>query len=256
MGRKKVCVITGATGGIGRALSRKFGEEGFSLLLAGRSEEKLSALRSELSNFDVELCSYDALKGDEARIVYKALEAFGRIDVLINAAGVGIYESFVDISEEDLRAVFEVNFFSPWRLTKEALKHMERGSSIINISSITARLPVPFMGGYGASKSALSSVMESLRAELLERGIRVLNVEAGRIKTDFPEKTLGKLVHPPLGKREDPYAFAQAVYSAYVKGKRTLIWPLRYRFFALLRSVFPKLYDAKLYRAWKKTNEL
>lgn len=253
---RKACVITGATGGIGRALAFKFGEEGFPLLLAGRSEEKLLSLKRELQGMDVETCVYDALEGNERKVVDRAIEIFGGIDVLINGAGIGIYEGFSEMTEKDLRTVFEVNFFSAWRLTKEALKCMERGSSIINISSITARLPVPFMGGYGASKSALSSIMESLRAELLERGINVLNVEAGRIRTEFPEKVLGSLVHPPLGKREDPSYFAQAVYKAYLKGKRNLIWPPRYRLFIILRSLFPRLYDAKLYKAWKEVNGL
>lgn len=255
-GDLKVCIITGATGGIGRALSLKFGREGFSLLLCGRSEDKLLSLKGELSGVKVEYCVYDALEGNEAKVVEKALDSFGRIDVLINGAGVGIYESFISMKEEELRYVFEVNFFSPFRLTKEALKYMGRGSSIINISSITAHLPVPFMGGYGASKSALSSIMESLRGELIERGINILNVEAGRIKTDFPDKTLGSLKHPPLGKREDPSLFAEAVYRAYLRRKRSLIWPPRYKFFIVLRSLFPSLYDKRLYMVWKETNKL
>lgn len=255
-GDLKVCVITGATGGIGRALSLKFGKEGFSLLICGRSKDKLLSLKSELSEIEVEYCVYDALERNEKEIVERAINSFGRIDVLINAAGVGIYESFASMREEDLRYVFEVNFFSPFRLTKEALKYMERGGSIINISSITARLPVPFMGGYGASKSALSSIMESLRGELIEKGINVLNVEAGRIKTEFPEKTLGSLRHPPLGKREDPALFAEAVYKAYLERKRTLVWPSRYKLYIILRSIFPSIYDKKLYGAWKETNKL
>ncbi|MBC7330929.1 MAG: SDR family oxidoreductase [Synergistetes bacterium] len=252
----KVCIITGATGGIGRALSLKFAEEGFSLLLCGRSKEKLRLLERELGWAKVEVCIYDALKRNEVEVVRKALNSFGKIDVLINGAGVGIYEGFEDMSEEDLRYVFEVNFFSPFRLTKEALRHMKNGGTIINISSITARLPVPFMGGYGASKSALSSIMESLRAELVERDINVLNVEAGRIKTEFTERTLGSLRHPPLGRREDPSLFAKAVYDAYLKRKRVLVWPFRYNLFVVLRALFPNLYDRKLYEAWKRENEL
>ncbi|MCS7232690.1 MAG: SDR family NAD(P)-dependent oxidoreductase [Synergistetes bacterium] len=251
----RVCIITGATGGIGKALSLKFGKGGFSLLLCGRSEEKLLSLKEELSEVKVECCFYDALIGNEKEIVERALDIFGKIDLLINAAGLGIYESFSSMEEKDLRQVFEVNFFSPFRLTKEALKYMVRGGTIINISSITARLPVPFMGGYGASKAALSSIMESLRAELVERDINVLNVEAGRIKTDFTEKTLGSLKHPPIGKREDPSLFAEAVYKAYLKRKRVLIWPRRYRIFLFLRALFPNFYDKKLYKAWKEVNK-
>ncbi len=254
---REVCIITGATGGIGRALSEKFGREGFALLLAGRSAEKLSQLRDELSQIKVEadVCAYDALSREERVVVEKALDIFGRIDVLINNAGIGMYESFINMSEEDLKKVFEVNFFSPWRMTRDALGYMEEGSWIINISSITVHLPVPFMGGYGASKSALSSIMESLRAELVERKIGVLNVEAGRIRTDFPENTLGSLKHPPIGKREDPVRFADVVYKAYLRKKRRLIWPSRYRFYMLVRKLLPSLYDRKLYRSWKEFNE-
>ncbi|MCD6362576.1 MAG: SDR family oxidoreductase [Synergistetes bacterium] len=253
--KPRVCIVTGATGGIGRALSKKFKDEGFSLLIAGRSERKLALLKEKLSSAEVETCVYDALQGNERIVVERALDAFGQIDVLINNAGIGIYESFERMREEDLRKVFEVNFFSPWRMTREALKYMGEGSWIINISSITAYLPVPFMGGYGASKSALSSMMESLRGELIERGISVLNVEAGRIKTDFPENTLGTMKHPPLGEREDPVKFVNAVYRAYLGGKRKLIWPPRYRFYILLRKLFPSLYDRKLYKRWKEFNE-
>ncbi len=254
---QEVCIITGATGGIGRALSQKFGKEGFALLLAGRSAEKLSQLKDELSRIKVEadVCAYDALSREERVVVEKALDIFGRIDILINNAGIGIYESFVNMSEEDLRKVFEVNFFSPWRMTREALGYMGEGGWIINISSIAVHLPVPFMGGYGASKSALSSIMESLRAELVERKIGVLNVEAGRIRTDFPENTLGSLRHPPIGRREDPVRFADAVYRAYLKRKRRLIWPSRYEFYILFRKFFPSFYDQRLYRTWKEFNE-
>ena len=115
------------------------------------------------------------------------IEAYGRIDVLVNNAGYGLWGPVQSFSMEELQSQFETNFFGAFRMIKAVLPSMTSAGSgtIINVSSVEGRLVTPFSGGYAASKFALEGLSEALRYELWRQGIRVAVVEPGLFATDF-----------------------------------------------------------------------
>ena len=125
--------------------------------------------------------------GSVAGVVREVLERSGRIDVLVNNAGVGIAGAAEESSIEQARALFETNVFGSIRMTRAVLPHMrEQGSGrIINVSSVLGSLPAPFMALYAATKHAIEGYSESLDHEVREHGVRVLLVEPGYTKTSF-----------------------------------------------------------------------
>ena len=239
---KKVVFITGVSKGIGKSLALKFKREGF--FVAGLSRNK--------PDFDIDLfIKADLTKDKPQDVVEKLIEKTGRLDVLINNAGIGLYESWENTNEEDLRYLFEVNFFSVVSLTKASLPYLkETKGDIINVSSVAGKIHVPFMGGYCSSKFALNAFSYSLRAELKPYGINVLNLIVGRINTGFSSRSLGSLKPPetPFGaKAED---LAEKTFEAYKKRKREIVFPWWYRIFIFIGNRFPDIYDKISLKKW------
>src|SRR3954463_7211809 len=122
-----------------------------------------------------------------AGVVREVLERSGRIDVLVNNAGVGIAGAAEESSIEQARALFETNVFGSIRMTRAVLPHMREqgGGRIINVSSVLGLVPAPFMALYAATKHAIEGYSESLDHEVREHGVRVLLVEPGYTNTAF-----------------------------------------------------------------------
>ncbi len=180
----KVWFITGASSGFGRLLVEALLERGEQVLATARRPDLLEDISSErlirlkLDVTDSSMCEQS---------VRDAEAAFGRIDVLVNNAGFGVYGSVEEVPIEDVRAQFEVNFFGVLNVLKAALPVMrkQRSGTILNISSIAGWMCFPGSGIYGASKFALEGITESLRAELEPVGIRTILVEPGGFETNF-----------------------------------------------------------------------
>ncbi|WP_293442522.1 SDR family NAD(P)-dependent oxidoreductase [Persephonella sp.] len=239
---EKTVLITGISKGLGKALAVKFKKEGFNVIGISRSKPDFPVddfYSADLTDFSqVEKVSREILKD-------------WNIDILINNAGVGIYESWEDMSINDLKKVFDLNFFSAIYLTKIFLPEIKkRKGSIINVSSVAGKVYIPYMGGYCASKYALNAFSDSLRAELIEDDVHVLNLIVGRINTGFSERALGSKKPPSTPFGSSPEKFADAVYRAYVKKKREIIFPRWYRFFIWFSKAFPSIYDRLSYKKW------
>lgn len=239
---EKTVLITGISKGLGKALAVKFKQEGFNVIGISRSKPDFPVddfYSADLTDFyQVERVSREILKE-------------WNIDILINNAGVGIYESWEDMSINDLKKVFDLNFFSAIYLTKIFLPEIKkRKGSIINVSSVAGKVYIPYMGGYCASKYALNAFSDSLRAELIEDDVHVLNLIVGRINTGFSERALGSKKPPSTPFGSSPEKFADAVYRAYVKKKREIIFPRWYRFFIWFSKAFPSIYDRLSYKKW------
>jgi len=241
---KKVAVITGVSKGLGKAFAEKFKREGF--LIAGISRSKPDA--------DVDIhFSFDLVKEDKKRIIESIIKETNRIDVLINNAGIGLYQDWEKTKEEDLRYLFELNFFSVVSLTREALPHLEKTrGTVINVSSVAGKIALPFMGGYCSSKYALNAFSYSLRGELLKRNVNVLNLIVGRINTGFSSRSLGSLKPPETPFGGSPEKLAEKTFRGYIKRKREIVYPGWYRIFILLYSIFPDLFLEKAFKKWKK----
>ncbi len=195
-------MVTGASGGLGSALVRRLAERGAHLVLTSRSMNALQELTAELKETTrvVPLPADLSRAGEAAMLARRALDALGYIDVLINSAGIGYFALMEEATEENIRHLFELNTFSPLALMKALLPHMKRrgGGRIINIVSCAGRIPIPTVGVYGGSKSALAVMSNTMRLELAPSGIDILNIYPGTVDDSFEENALREEDRPGL----------------------------------------------------------
>ncbi len=182
----KVVVVTGASKGIGLAVTRAFAEEGASVVAGSRTaSEGLKKLREHYPLSHVAM-DPGTPEGPE-KLIGCAVEEFGGVDVLVNNVGVfePRLEGFAAITDEDWRRTFDINFMSAVRASRAALPSMvERGGgAIVNVSSINARLPLLFVADYSAAKAALTNLSKLLADEFGPRGVRVNTVSPGPVRT-------------------------------------------------------------------------
>lgn len=185
----KSVLITGASTGIGRESALYLAERGYRVAATSRSLDRLDGLRREAESVGTIHCVELNVDSDlsVSQAVQSVIEAYGRIDVLVNNAGYGLWGPVQSFSLEELQAQFETNFFGAFRMIRAVLPSMTSAGAgtIINVSSVEGRLVTPFSGGYAASKFALEGLSEALRYELWPQGIRVAVVEPGLFDTGF-----------------------------------------------------------------------
>ena len=188
----QVVVVTGGGRGIGRATALEFAAEGATVVLAGRRMDALRTTAAEVGDAGGKamVVRCDVVIEEQLRaLVDRAIKKYGKIDVLVNNAGVVTGGRLDEIDPDDIRRMVEVNIWAPLRLTQLALPHM-RGAgrgTIVNISSLAGRMGVPFYSTYSASKYALRGFSEALRRELRPDGIHVVAVFPGGTATDMIE---------------------------------------------------------------------
>ena len=215
----KVVVVTGGGRGIGRATAIEFAAEGAALILAGRRMDALRTAASECREAGgrAETARCDVVvEADLEALVEKTLNHYGKIDVLVNNAGVVAGGRLDEISPEDVRRMVEVNLWAPVRLAQLVLPAMReaRSGSIVNISSLAGRFGLPYYSTYCASKFAMRGFSESLRREVRPDGIHVMAVFPGGTATDMIEN----VEFDRLGMQ---IATAQQVAQAIVRGVRS-----------------------------------
>jgi short-subunit dehydrogenase len=192
----KVVVITGASAGIGAALARQLGQEGHSVVLAARREEELAKVVAEVKGRALAVTADVTQRADVERILARAIEAFGHVDVWVNNAGRGITRSVADLTDDDMDEILAVNLKSAVYGMQTAVRHFkERGEGhIINVSSFLGRIPVAsFRSIYSASKAALNSLTTNLRMDLRASHpqLHVSLVLPGVVTTDFAKSAIG-----------------------------------------------------------------
>jgi len=188
----KTAVVTGASSGIGEVTARLLAQKGCDVALAARRENRLQDLAAELGEGALAVPTDVTDPTACEALVSRAVERFGSVDVLVANAGLGLYGSIPDGDPEDWRRMFEVNVLGVLHATRAAVRHMlDRGSGDIVIVSSLAGRRVPTADGtvYAATKHALTAVAEGLRMDVSARGVRVINVEPGLVRTEFPEST-------------------------------------------------------------------
>ena len=183
-------LITGASSGIGAEMARQLAPHARGLVLVARRRGRLDALKIELarSGLEIECHAADLADGASVEKLLKALAAGGtRIDFLINNAGLGDHGLFEASDWKRVGAMLEVNIKALTRLTHALLPEILRSGrgAILNVSSITAYLPMPDMAVYAASKAYVNSFSEALRAELRETGVVVTALCPGPVETEF-----------------------------------------------------------------------
>lgn len=195
--KDKVVLITGGSRGLGLVLARHLAAEGAKLALIARDEVELLRAQRSLEHLgaDVETFICDVTEdADVKRAVARVVETFGRLDVLINNAGVTQVGSLATLTDSDFQEAMAINFWGPLHMTMEALPHLRKthDGRIINISSIGGKLPAPHMLPYSASKFALTGLSEGMRAELLDDGVKITTVCPGLMRTGSPRNATFK----------------------------------------------------------------
>jgi NAD(P)-dependent dehydrogenase (short-subunit alcohol dehydrogenase family) len=177
-----VALVTGASSGIGDAAAIALANAGFQVIGTSRNASGVAA-RTGVTYIDLDVTSDESV----STVVEQVIDRFGRIDVLVNNAGLGADGAAEEISVAQAQRVFDVNVFGLMRMTKAVLPHMRaRGRGrIVNISSVGGFVPNPFMAVYVSTKHAVEGYSESLDHEVREHGVRVLLVQPGPINTPF-----------------------------------------------------------------------
>jgi NAD(P)-dependent dehydrogenase (short-subunit alcohol dehydrogenase family) len=184
----KIVLITGASSGIGRATALELLRAGHTVYGGGRRVESLDAV----SDAGGHPLAMDVTRAaDLERAVRVVLDRQGRIDVLVNNAGFGLYGAAEDVPLDRARYQLEVNLFGPARLTQLVLPHLrrQRSGTIVNVSSMGGEITFPLGAWYHASKHALEAYSDALRQEVKRFGIDVVLIQPGLIRTEFGDVT-------------------------------------------------------------------
>ena len=219
----KSVLLTGTSTGIGLATALRLARAGDRVYASMRDLRRADALRQAAAaeRLPIGLIELDVDDADSVtRAVRQVLDREGRLDVLVNNAGIAPFNPIEEAPDEEVKRVFETNVFGALRLIRAVLPAMraQRSGTIVNVSSVAGRVAYSCMGIYSASKFALEAVSESLAREVHPQGIRVVIVEPGIIVTPILEKSLANL--PP--EADSPYRDpVRRVRTLFTQGQRT-----------------------------------
>jgi short-subunit dehydrogenase len=192
MQQKRIALVTGSSSGIGFETSLLLARNGFHIYATMRNLEKSSKIIdiAKKDNLLLDVLQLDVT--DEKSIedaINIIIEKQRRIDVVVNNAGYGSTGAVEDFSIDEIKSQFETNFFGVLRVIQSVLPIMrkQKSGTIVNISSISGRIPVPFSPIYASTKFALEGLSEALQYEVEQFGIKIILVEPGIIKTNFPD---------------------------------------------------------------------
>jgi NAD(P)-dependent dehydrogenase (short-subunit alcohol dehydrogenase family) len=182
-----VALVTGASSGIGRAAALALVDAGFAVVGTSRNAANAEPIAG-VTLLDLDVASDESVRS----LVEEVIERFGRIDVLVNNAGVGAVGAGEESSIDQTKEVFDINVFGLVRMTNAVLPHMRAQGSgrVVNVSSVLGLIPAPFMAIYAATKHAVEGYSESVDHELREHGVRMLLVEPAYTSTGFEASSL------------------------------------------------------------------
>ena len=254
----KVAVITGASMGIGEAIAKLFAGHGANVVLLSRDAERAEAARLRINSTDRTLAmACDVQHPEEIeRALGLTLRHFGRIDIWVNNAGVGMRDTIAEMQMSTCRDLFETNVFGAIGCMQVVIPIMKQqgGGTIINISSVAGHIPLAYGAPYSASKFALNALGKAARIELKRDHIHVLTVCPGYVRTDFGANMLAKNrgnIRPGSVRGITAEQVARAVYDGYRKQKREVIVPWIMHPVVKLYQLFPALVEWGMARAMR-----
>jgi short-subunit dehydrogenase len=263
-----VALVTGASSGIGRAAALALVDAGFAVVGTSRNAANARPLAG-VTLLDLDVASDESVHS----LVDEVIKRFGRIDVLVNNAGVGAVGAGEESSITQAKEVFDINVFGLMRMTNAVLPHMraQRSGRVVNVASMQGRVPGPFMAVYAATKHAVEGYAESVDHELREHGVRMLLVEPAYTSTSFEASSLAPdsplpiyaaqreiardVLATALRTADDPGVVAKVIVAAATDAKPKLRYPagpMARRVSLLRRIVPPRIFDNQL----RKLNRL
>ncbi len=247
---KQVIVITGATSGIGLATARMAARRGARLVLVARSETGLRATEAQLAIGDrcTSVVADVGKRTDVEAVARSAIERFGGFDTWVNNAGQTIYGRLEEVSEEDLRALMEVNFWGTVHGSLVAVAHLKiRGGTLINIGSVGSDFAFPLQGMYSASKHAIRGFTDALRMELQHEGapVNVTLIKPASIDTPLPQRARNYMdcepdLPPPVYR---PGEVADSILTAATAQRRDIYVGGGGKAISVFAAMAPALFD-------------
>jgi short-subunit dehydrogenase len=264
--KNKIIIITGASSGIGKSLAYEFAGRGANLVLGARqyvtlceiaeSLEKEYGIRAVAVQCDV------AVEDDCAHLVKQALLTFGKIDVLVNNAGISMRALFKDVDLNVLKQLMDVNFWGTVYCTKYALSEIVKTKgSIVGVSSIAGYKGLPGRSGYSASKFAMNGFLDALRIENLKNGVHVLTACPGFTASNIRNTALDKngIQQGESTLHEEKMMTADEVAKIIADGvenhSRTLIMTGKGKLTVLLSKIIPGMLDKLVYNSFAKEKD-
>ncbi len=258
----KVVVITGASSGIGKALAYEFAKHGAKVVIGARNQEKLRQISEDINRQGGESVFYATdvtIENDCKNLILTAKKKFGKIDVLINNAGISMRALFKDADLSVIKRLMDVNFWGSVLCTKKALPYLlESKGSVVAVSSVAGIKGLPGRTGYSASKFALHGFMESLRIENRKTGLHVMMAYPGFTASNIRNTALvadgSQQGKSPLeeGKIMPAEEVAAHIYKAVKKRKTSLVLTTEGKMTVLLSKFFTKWLDKLVYNHMAK----
>lgn len=260
--KDKVVIITGASSGIGEATARKFALNGSKVVLAARTESRLSEITNEINRSGGEafyVVTDVSIEADCKRLIEITIEKYSSIDILVNNAGLSMRASFLDADLRVLHRLMDVNFWGTVYCTKYALPYLIKSKgSLVAVSSVAGFHGLPGRTGYSASKFAIHGLMETIRIENLKNGLHVMIIAPGFTSTEIRKHALTADGHE---QGESPLDEKNLMSSEYVaewvlkgirKKKRNKILTWYGRLTALFQRIVPTFVDWAYYHEMSK----
>ena len=233
----RVCIVTGAAQGIGEACARRFAREGAKVVLADVDDARGQAVAQELQGLYVHCDVGDKSQVDT--LVAKTMLSHGRVDVLVNNAGIFKASDFLDISESDFDAVLRVNLKGSFLVGQAVAREMAKAGrgAIVNMSSVNAVLTIPSIASYNVSKGGVNQLTRVMALALVDKGIRVNAVAPGTIATELAAKAVLTseeakqriMMRTPMKRLGEPWevadlvAFLASDAASYITGEIVVI---------------------------------
>lgn len=253
MGNGKIAIVTGASSGIGMETAYALAGRGYRLALAARRADRLQEVagqcRQRGSPEVLTVPTNVAVEEQVGALFDRTLEAFGRLDVLVNNAGYGLFQRVHETSTQEMRAIFETNFFGLFFGCRLAAPIMIRQKSghIFNVSSIVGRRGTPFHGAYSATKFAVIGLTDTMRVELAPHNIRVTAVLPALTDTEFFDHSRrgqgAKQSFAKFNRMTPADVVARKIAAVVGRSRANLTFTLGGKFLVLMSALSPRLVD-------------
>jgi short-subunit dehydrogenase len=250
--QNKVVLVTGASSGIGKAITIEFLRLGAKVAICARNETQLKSFAAELNTNRVFAKATDVSQENQCKEFVETTHAhFGQIDILVNNAGISMRALFQDLDLQVLKQSMDINFWGTVYMSKYALPFIIKNrGTIAGISSIAGYKGLPCRTGYSASKFAMQGFLESLRIEMLPLQVNVMWISPGFVASNIRNKALNADGETPLDEKKlmSPETCAKLIIEAIAQRKRTLVMTFQGKLTVWMNKFFPSFVDKQVFK--------